>query len=153
MKALARMSVGTKLGYGLGDFGTNLVLNAPFLCAIAAVPLWLAISRRWSKRAAFLAGSFVLLAALLALWFVRSPSMLLVFILLVIAGAGIVLDATGYIANAAQSAGALRGIIFSMTLLPALFLAAAAACLAFYPINPAFHRRIVQEIGDSVRKG
>ena len=170
---------------------------ALFLSAIASVPLWLAVARRWSKRAAFVAGSLVLLAALIFLWFASAPGTAEIIVVLMIAGVGIctfylfpwamvpdtvefsewksgvtqegylygffifgiklaqafagfvvgfALDAFGYVANVAQPPHTMRGITFLMTLLPAIFLLVGLACLAFYPINPAFFRKMTSEI-------
>jgi GPH family glycoside/pentoside/hexuronide:cation symporter len=200
---LVATSVNYYFKYVLGKEGLiQYGFLALFLAAIACVPLWLAVSRRFSKRVAFMAGGAVLLCALIPLWFLRSPSDALVLGILVAAGCGIstvylfpwamvpdtveysewktgatqegflygffvfglklaqalagflagfALEASGYAANRTQTEGALRGITFIFTLLPAGLMALGLAFLTFYPIDMSFHARINAELAERRR--
>ncbi|GGL35084.1 MFS transporter [Caulobacter rhizosphaerae] len=59
---------------------------------------------------------------------------------------GLLLDQFGYVANAAQSASTLHGIVAMYGLGPALLFAASAAAIWFYPIDAATHGRLVRAI-------
>jgi sugar (glycoside-pentoside-hexuronide) transporter len=57
--------------------------------------------------------------------------------------AGFLLNATGYVANARQTTGALQGISFMMTLIPALLLAVMCLLILVYPLNEKKHNEIM----------
>jgi GPH family glycoside/pentoside/hexuronide:cation symporter/probable glucitol transport protein GutA len=57
--------------------------------------------------------------------------------------AGFLLNATGYVANAPQTAGALQGISFMMTLIPALLLTVMCLLMLGYPLNEKKHNEIM----------
>jgi sugar (glycoside-pentoside-hexuronide) transporter len=59
------------------------------------------------------------------------------------ATAGFLLGATGYVANARQTAGALQGITFMMTLIPAFLLAVMCLLLLVYPLKEKKHNEIM----------
>jgi GPH family glycoside/pentoside/hexuronide:cation symporter len=59
---------------------------------------------------------------------------------------GLLLDQFGYVANAAQSATTLHGIVAMYALGPGALFAASAAAIWFYPINAATHGRLVRAI-------
>ncbi|MBA3896723.1 MAG: MFS transporter [Sphingomonadaceae bacterium] len=60
---------------------------------------------------------------------------------------GQALGAIGYHANVAQSAGTLADLRLIMIGVPALFTAAMAGIIWFYPLNADRHRELVREIG------
>jgi len=60
--------------------------------------------------------------------------------------AGWGLSLSGYMPNVAQTERALMGIRLMMSVVPLAFIILGMIVLAFYPINDAMHRRIVQEI-------
>ena len=60
--------------------------------------------------------------------------------------AGWLLSAYGYVSNAAQSEQSLLGIRLIASVFPALFFAAAAACLFFYPITKELNRKIADDL-------
>ncbi len=68
---------------------TSIGFLSLFAAAIAAVPLWLAVSRRFGKKTAFLAGMILLAAALGVFSFLPAPTTVLVLLLLVLAGVGV----------------------------------------------------------------
>jgi sugar (glycoside-pentoside-hexuronide) transporter len=57
--------------------------------------------------------------------------------------AGFLLNATGYVANARQTAGALQGISFMMTLIPALLLTVMCLLMPGYPLKEKKHNEIM----------
>lgn len=59
---------------------------------------------------------------------------------------GLLLDQFGYVANQAQSAGTLNGIISTYTLGPMLLFGASALVIWWYPIDRPTHARLVREI-------
>ncbi len=59
---------------------------------------------------------------------------------------GIVLDLSGYVPNATQGPEALLGIRLLLTLVPASLTVVGILVLTAYPIDKAFHGRMVQEI-------
>jgi len=59
---------------------------------------------------------------------------------------GVVLDATGYTPNAAQSPGAINGIIGLIALAPLACVLATMAVMAFYPIDARTHAALKAEI-------
>ncbi|MGC5799701.1 MFS transporter [Sphingomonas sp. NFX23] len=63
------------------------------------------------------------------------------------AGLGEALSAIGYTANVAQTPATLASMRFLMIVLPAILLVAAAAVIAFYPLDQQTHRRIVRVLG------
>jgi len=62
---------------------------ALFGAAIASVPLWLAMARRFGKRSAFIAGTALVIAVLCASYLVGRPSASLFIAMLAIAGIGV----------------------------------------------------------------
>jgi len=73
--------------------GAEKLISIGFLClfgaAMASVPLWLAVSRRFGKKTAFLAGMILLAAALAVFSFVPAPTTAMVLVILVFAGIGV----------------------------------------------------------------
>ena len=65
---------------------------------------------------------------------------------------GWILEAYGYVANAAQSASSLLGIQLSASIYPAICFAIAASCLIFYPITTQKLKEIQAELEER-RKG
>jgi GPH family glycoside/pentoside/hexuronide:cation symporter len=65
---------------------------------------------------------------------------------------GYVLAWFGYVPNAAQTAGALDGIRYTMSAFPAVTFAVCAACLCLYTIDKASEIRITDELAER-RKG
>jgi len=59
---------------------------------------------------------------------------------------GNVLSLTGYVANIAQTEGALLGIRIVMTLVPMGFLAAGIFFISLFPIDAAIHKKMVADI-------
>jgi sugar (glycoside-pentoside-hexuronide) transporter len=57
--------------------------------------------------------------------------------------AGLLLNATGYVANARQTAGALQGINFMMTLMPALLLSGMCLLTLVYPLDEQKHNEVM----------
>jgi len=53
--------------------------------------------------------------------------------------------------NVAQTERALMGIRLMMSFVPLAFIILGMIVLAFYPINDAMHRRIVQEIDSKMQ--
>jgi sugar (Glycoside-Pentoside-Hexuronide) transporter len=67
----------------------SLGFAALFGAAIASVPLWLAVAKRWGKKAAFIAGMVLLAAVLVALRLAGRPPLPLFLGFLVLAGVGV----------------------------------------------------------------
>jgi GPH family glycoside/pentoside/hexuronide:cation symporter len=60
--------------------------------------------------------------------------------------AGLGLDIFGYVANVEQSESSLLGIRLMISLVPLIFIIAGMVLLSAYPIDEAYHRKIVSEI-------
>ncbi|HMG73344.1 MAG TPA: MFS transporter [Pyrinomonadaceae bacterium] len=59
---------------------------------------------------------------------------------------GWILAATGYVPNAKQSAGALKGILMSMSIIPAIFVFLTIVALFFYPFDEDQYAQAISEI-------
>jgi GPH family glycoside/pentoside/hexuronide:cation symporter len=59
---------------------------------------------------------------------------------------GVVLDITGYVPNVTQGPDALLGIRLLLTLVPAALTVVGILVLTAYPIDRAFHGRMIEEI-------
>lgn len=64
------------------------------------------------------------------------------------AGAALILEASGYVANAAQSADALTGILVMVSLAPAGIFLAGAAAMLFYPLDEKAHGEVVEALAE-----
>ncbi|HEY9160234.1 MAG TPA: MFS transporter [Desulfomonilia bacterium] len=60
--------------------------------------------------------------------------------------AGIGLDFFGYVANIPQTATALLGIRLLISFVPLIFIILGMALISFYPIDSAFHKKILGEL-------
>ena len=65
---------------------------------------------------------------------------------------GYILSLYGYIPNAAQSAHALNGIRFTMSLFPAATFAVCVACLFFYPISKHLEIQMTDDLAERRKK-
>jgi GPH family glycoside/pentoside/hexuronide:cation symporter len=59
---------------------------------------------------------------------------------------GLIFNYFGYVANVAQSARSLRGIIFSMSWIPCVLMLLATALMQLYPLNEALMVKIEAEL-------
>ena len=59
---------------------------------------------------------------------------------------GILLDVIGYVPNRSQNAETLHGMLLLYTLVPTALFVAAAAIIAFYPLDRRTHERIVRVV-------
>jgi glycoside/pentoside/hexuronide:cation symporter, GPH family len=181
-----------KYGLGIDNFG-------PFLGVLAigitfTIPLWAFVTRKTSKRIAFLAGAAISFAACIGLWFAPdAPGAWMAFVMLLGAGnGGVILSSwammpdtveygefrtgtraegavfgfvslvqkaslglaagalgealtmIGYRANAAQTPETLAQMKAVMLGVPALFYAAGALIILFYPLDARTHGRLVR---------
>jgi GPH family glycoside/pentoside/hexuronide:cation symporter len=178
---------------------SDMIMGSIFITALVALPLWERLSRRWSKRLAYIAGiSFWAAVQLMLVTLTASDGLGLLLLLCVLAGIGVsaahvlpwsiipdaiewdewrtgerhegmfyslislmqkvassvaiplillLLDASGYVPNAAQqSPSALLGIRLVVGPIPAVLLCAGILFAVLYPLGREEHNQVVAEL-------
>ena len=178
---------------------SDMIMGSIFITALVALPLWERLSRRWSKRLAYIAGiSFWAAVQLMLVTLTASDGLGLLLLLCVLAGIGVsaahvlpwsiipdaiewdewrtgerhegmfyslislmqkvassvaiplillLLDASGYVPNAAQqSRSALLGIRLVVGPIPAVLLCAGILFAVLYPLGREEHNQVVAEL-------